>query len=222
MRRTEDCRITFSTSHLLLRSVTPIGFLWNYQGDDLQLCLTFDEDMDTAVTPPAANFIIDVDTVDKTPDSVQWLNNRVLQLLYEEAALGPVAVSLEYTDCNETLRAADGVPVFQFNISGIHQNPSAKWEADLPEVTIDIELVLNLESDAGTPTDIWEISWVAVTKEPDAVNVQLDGDILLTINPSGQPVEPVNVELLVVNEFLKTAAGLWICPFKLLDIEESG
>lgn len=217
---TDDCPIPFGARAPSLPDLLPLGFLWNYQGDDLQLCLTFTEDMDTGKTPPASAFVIEVDAADKVPDSVQWLNSRVFQLNYNEASLGPVAVRCILDESQPAFHSVGFQPVSPFDILGAEQTFTGLWEFTNPPVTITLTTNLSMEEGEEREESIWDITWAAFSSQPDNVEISSPNDIILILDNPGSPTGPFNTELTGVNSNYKNLDGLFLCPFLLTNIPE--
>ncbi len=95
-RRTDDCPITFATSHPLLPRLIPASSDWTYADPALDVVLTFGENMTQGTEPDPTDFVLDVDDVMKTPDSVQWDSATELSLHYAEATLGPSVIRCRF------------------------------------------------------------------------------------------------------------------------------
>lgn len=87
---------------------------WTYDDPDVNLCITFNEDMNTAIKPSPDKFSLNVDGVPKEPDSLNWLNDRVLEFNYSEALLSPTAIDLDFPATDPLLRTALGQQVGSF------------------------------------------------------------------------------------------------------------
>ena len=72
--------------------------------------------MDQTVEPLPGEFIIDVDGVPKTPDTLGWTNPTTMTFTYNEAVLGPSVISLEYPDMLPNFISLAAQPVFPFDL----------------------------------------------------------------------------------------------------------
>lgn len=97
----------------------PTGFEWSYADPDLTLVVTFPVAMDQTVQPAPGHFVIDVDGVPKTPDSLGWTDPLTLTLPYSEAVLGPSVVRLQYPLQLPNFKSLQGQPVFPFDLLGV-------------------------------------------------------------------------------------------------------
>lgn len=113
------CPICFATSHLSLLSQQPTGVRWNYTVSDLTVFVDFATTMDVSVQPLPAAFVIDVDGVPKTPDSVSWDTSTALLLEYDEAALAPIVVKAQLPVADPLLRSSGLFIVQPFDITGV-------------------------------------------------------------------------------------------------------
>ena len=92
---------------------------WGYDDPDLSLCITFSEDMNTALKPDPDKFSVIVDGIPKEPDSLTWLNDRVLSFDYSEAILNPTVVNLDFPVLDPKLRTAASQQVGTFFAVGV-------------------------------------------------------------------------------------------------------
>lgn len=72
--------------------------------------------MDQTVAPAPGQFVIDVDGVPKTPDTVVWIDPGTLGLTYAEAVLGPSVIRLQYPRMFPNFLSLAGQPVFPFDL----------------------------------------------------------------------------------------------------------
>lgn len=112
----DDCPITFATSHPLLPRLIPTGGDWTYGDPNLGITIDFAEDMDQTAEPPMAFWKIDVDGVNKTPDSGAWVDARQYGLAYAEAVLGPTDIRLHWQTKHPDLLSVLDELVTPFNI----------------------------------------------------------------------------------------------------------
>ena len=74
-------------------------------------------DMDQTLQPLPAQFIIEVDGVPKTPDSVLWIAATQVTLLYAEVALGPTLIQTQYPVMFGNYISLVNQPVFPFDLT---------------------------------------------------------------------------------------------------------
>ncbi len=115
-RPTGDCRICFATSHPLSPRLIPASSNWTYADPAFEVVLTFGENMDQTSQPLPADFVIDIDGVEKTPDTVTWDSATELSLDYNEAVLGPTVVRCRYSKINPDFESALFEKVTPFDI----------------------------------------------------------------------------------------------------------
>lgn len=132
--------------------------------------------MDTSVKPPAAFFDIEVDSVNKTPDSLTWLNDRVLGFDYSEAVLNPSVLRLIYPVPHPLLRTALGEQQGSFNIGGTEFTPEATGEFEDPDYSVSVFFDVNMDQtitplitdfvlkDNGSAITITDVSWFSATE----------------------------------------------------------
>jgi len=82
----------------------------------LTVVLTFEPSMDETTEPPISSFVIDVDDVEKTPDSVAWLTPHEFSLNYSEAALGPSVIKCRFSTKSPLFLSLTGELVTPFDI----------------------------------------------------------------------------------------------------------
>lgn len=111
-----DCPICFATSQPLLPRLIPASSNWTYADPALDVVLTFGENMDQTSQPLPADFVLDVDGVAKTPDTVTWDSATELSVEYSEVALGPTAVRCRYSTINPDFESALFEKVTPFDI----------------------------------------------------------------------------------------------------------
>lgn len=92
-----DCPTTFNTPAPLLRRLIPSSSEFSYADPALEITVDFAQDMDNGVTPVPGDFVLTVDDVVKTIDTVSWDDNRHLSVDYSEAVLGPTVVELRFS-----------------------------------------------------------------------------------------------------------------------------
>lgn len=211
---TDDCPIPFSTKATLLPDAPPCGFFWSYDDPDLGLCLTFFEDMDTSVKPPAAFFDIDVDTVNKTPDSLTWLNDRVLSFDYAEAILNPSVLRLIYPLPHPLLRTALLVVQGSFNIGGTEFVPTAAYDYNDPDLLVVVEFPIDMDQTKTPNTNEMIIYDNGVPKEPDSISWTGPRHLELDYTEAGL-TEDVDVELPTPTPNLVCLTGRQVCPFRV-------
>lgn len=215
---TDVCLICFGANLPSQPDLQPLGFLWNYQGSDLQLCLTFVEDMDTGVAPDPSDFDIQVDTVSKIPDSVQWLNGRVFQLNYSQVALNPVSVRLVFPVECVCFQSVEFENVQPFDQLGTEQTATAKYITSPPNVSVDITINFNMIAVPGADSFMWSIRWLLFDYQPTTATVQSNGFIALTRGGVGAVTPPLDVEFNYANSHYKHSDGRWLCPFLLENV----
>lgn len=110
------CQIPFEVKVTLLPSSTPTSGTWTYSDPTLVIILTFPVDMDQTVEPLPAQFVIDVDGVPKTPDSLGWTDSKTMTLTYDEAVLGPSVVKCQYPAMFPNFVSLATQPVFPFDL----------------------------------------------------------------------------------------------------------
>ena len=97
-------------------SATPTVAESSYLDPQLEITLTFPVDMDETVEPLPAQFVIDVDAVPKTPDSLSWGDATHLLLIYSEALLAPSVIRTQYPQMFDNFVSLVGQPVFPFDL----------------------------------------------------------------------------------------------------------
>lgn len=75
--------------------------------------------MDETAQPSPGHFVIDVDGVPKTPDSLSWTLANTMTFAYAEAVLAPSVVRLAYPKLGINFKSLLGQPVFPFDILGV-------------------------------------------------------------------------------------------------------
>ena len=72
--------------------------------------------MDQTSEPLPGDFVLDVDGVEKTPDSLAWDSATELSLQYSEAVLAPTVVRCRYSTINPDFESALFEKVTPFDI----------------------------------------------------------------------------------------------------------
>lgn len=176
--------------------------------------MTFFEDMDTTVKPPAAFFDIEVDSVNKTPDSLTWLNDRVLNFDYAEAVLNPSVLRLIYPAPHPLLRTALGEQQGSFNIGGTEMVPTAKYDYTDPDLVVEITFPIAMDQGKQPDLDKWIIYDNGIPKVPVGSDWQ-NGFVLELDYAEAGLTEDVDVELLNSTPNLVCLAGTQVCPFRI-------
>lgn len=207
------------TKALLLPPEPEHGLFWAYDDPALSGCITFLADMNTAIKPPPAAFSFIVDGVPKTPDSLAWLNDRVLQVRYSEAVLGPSVVNLDFPAPHPQLRFAAGPQVGSFFSLGFEFVPSASGEYDTPDLEITIlfptimdtsviPLISDFLIDIDDSEEIMDsIEWVGNTR------------LLFKLSKAGLNVINNSLEYPVPSDRLRAVDLHQACPFSILDLQ---
>ena len=217
---TADCPITFSTKAVLLPDDPPRGFVWNYIDPNFCLFTTFDVDMDTSTIPPASFFRISVDSVWKTPDSVDWLSPRCLRATYSEAALTPTALAFNFQQPHPDMKYATGLQRGTWNQTGIEQTYNADYE--MTGFVMDLDCVFTPDFDnAVNPTPAnFEIRDADETKTPTSCTYEAIDKIGWGIDWTDAPVEPIDIEYDTFDIRMITATGLFTPFFNLENVDE--
>ena len=100
--------------------------------------MSFNEDMDTAVQPPASLIKIDVDDVQKNAVSFDWLTDRMYRAVYAEGALGPTDVDIKTLATHPNFKTALGELVFPFDEQCYELDVSGTVEIVGDDITIDV------------------------------------------------------------------------------------
>ena len=180
--------------------------------------MTFFEDMDTSVKPPAAFFDIEVDAVNKTPDSLTWLNDRVLSFDYAEAILNPSVLRLIYPLAHPLLRTALLEIQGSFNIGGTEMVPAAEYDYDDPDLVVEVTFPLPMDQTKTPATNEMILYDNGVPKGPDGIS--WSSATVLELNyAEGGLTEDVDVELPNATPNLVCLAGTQICPFRIDNLD---
>lgn len=217
----DDCPIPFGAKLPSPPELLPIGFLWDYEDNELQLCLIFVKTMDATFTPAPSDFILLVDGVPKTPDSVTWLDTRVLEIIYNQPALNPSVVNLELPESVGTFHSITFVPVSPFDIVGIEQTATAVWDSAGDDFVLTVTMNFNMLAKASAQTNRMNVTFVGFDGSPDTVEVTADGRILLFFEDENPPLGTINLTFDPVSADYRSTEGLWLCPFSINNIMEA-
>lgn len=135
--------------------------------------MSFTEDMDTAVKPPASLLKFDVDDVEKDGDSFFWQTDRMFRARYTEAALGPTDVDLKTLATHPLFRTALGELVFPFDNQCYELDVNATIEVVGNDLTVDITFQSAMDETVTPLTSEFTIY---------ANNVGLVPDVVLWVN----------------------------------------
>ena len=193
------------------------GAFWIYDDPDLSLCITFAEDMNTALLPAASTFSLIVDDVPKTPDTLAWLNDRVLSIDYSEAALGPSVVDLDYPVTQPQLRFASGMQVGSFSEVGLEFDIAAGG-AFIGDSDYEIDLTFPLSMDQTVTPLITDMTVIANGFDAEVTAVSWSDATTLDIeaNLDGGGEINVFVALATPTPRLRALDQHQACPFNVL------
>lgn len=171
--------------------------------------------MNTAIKPPPSNFAYIVDDVNKTPDSLTWLNDRVLQFAYSEAALGPAVVNLSFPAPHPLLRFATGEMHGSFLSPGAEFVPTIGFEYSDPALNLEITFPVEMDQ---TVVPITADFVVEVDGSGTAIdNIEWDDGftLLLELTAAGETGNPVVVIFATPTPRLRATDTHQACPFTL-------
>lgn len=217
---TPACRITFSTKALLLPDKPPLGALFTYNDPDLEVLITFNEDMDTSQTPAAALFGISVQGVNKTPDGVAWRLPRALQLSYSEIGLGVASVIANFPQHDTSFRFATGEMQGSFTVDAAQQLFSGVYEFDVPDFTIVLTCNLSLDQTLGNSPDGYRVEFDSDNVDLDDAWIDTEFTIKVTATIGGDPDEPVDMWFAGPRSKMRDLLGRYLLSFSLADLEE--
>lgn len=175
--------------------------------------MTFDEDMDTSVKPPAAFFELIVDTVTKTPDTITWLNDRVLGVEYSEAVLGPTEVIFAFPAPHPLLRTALLEQIGTFSNTGFEMVPTGEFEYSDPNLVVEVTFPIDMNQTVVPTTAEMFLYDNAVQKVPDAIS-WISARILKLEYAEAGLTQDVDVELPTPTPNLVCLADRQVCPFR--------
>lgn len=217
----DDCPIPFGAKLPSPVELLPAGFLWNYQNINLQLCLKFNEQMDNTFTPAPSDFILLVDGVPKTPDSIAWSGVFVLEINYSQAALNPSNVNLELPESVGPFHSITFVPVSPFDIVGEEQTATAHWDSAGDDFILTVTMNFNMIENSSAPTDPMNVTFVGFDGSPDAVEIFANGTIDLLFVNENPPLGTMNLTFGPPNGLYRKANGLNLCSFFINNIMEA-
>ena len=177
--------------------------------------MSFTEDMNTVVKPPASLIKFDVDDVQKSAAVFTWQTDRMFRAQYNEAALGPVDVDLKTLTTHPNFKTALGELVFPFDEQCIEFNANATWNYSDPVWWIDITFQSTMdESVTPVPAD-FEMRQGANPFTPDNVFWLSQATLRIHKDVIGLPSAPYDIELLGATDNLRCLAGSVIPAFSL-------
>lgn len=209
------CPTCFAVKAQLQHSHPPCIAYWTYDDPLLSVYLSFTEDMDTGVAPPASLIKIDVDDVQKTATDFEWKTDRMFFAEYEEAALGPVDVDVKTLATHPNFRTALLALVFPFDHQAQELDVSAVGSYSDPDLEITITFQNHMDQSV-TPLPAELVMYADdVAKTPDSVSWAGDHELLLEYSEIGLGAPVIDVELENATDRLRCLAGGVIPPFRL-------
>lgn len=213
------CRIPFATRAALLPVEPEHGLFWSYDEPLISGCITFLADMNTAIKPPPSEFSYLVDGVPKTPDSLTWLNDRVLKFQYSQAELEPSIINLSFPVPHPLLRFATGVQVGSFLANGLEFEPTATGDYDDPLFELNIRFPIAMDTSVVLLTN--EIIVEVDGNEEGLLDIAWADDrtLLVRLNVIGSETDDVVIYFNVPSPRLRAIDLHQSCPFILDEIE---
>lgn len=210
----DDCPTCFATRAVLQHEAGPCGVFWTYEDPLLSCYMSFTEDMDTTVSPPASLIKIDVDDVQKTAISFDWLTDRMFRATYAEATLGPVDVDLKTLSTHPNFRTALLELVFPFDEQCYELDLSATAAYADPDLTIVITFQSAMDQTVTPLTSEMNIYANDVLKAPDGIAWQTATKLNLIYSEAALPPD-YDVELPAATDRLRSLIQTVIPPFRL-------
>lgn len=187
--------------------------------DPLLSCyMSFTEDMAITVCPPASLIKIDVDDVQKTAISFDWLTDRMFRATYSEAALGPVDVDLKTLTTHPNFRTLLGALVFPFDEQCYELDLSATAEYSDPDLTIVITFQTEMDQAVTPNTSDLNLYVDSVLKVPDSVAWTTPLKLTILYSEAALGPGPYDIELPAATDLLRCLAQSVIPPFRLDDL----
>lgn len=176
--------------------------------------MSFTEDMAISVSPPAGLIKIDVDDVQKTAITFDWLTDRMFRATYSEAVLGPVDVDLKTLTTHPNFRTLLGELVFPFDEQCYELDVYGDFVYSDPDLTIILTFQSVMDQTVTPLTSEMNIYANDVLKVPDAIVWESNVELKLTYSEVGLGPD-YDVELPAATDRLRCLAQSVIPPFRL-------
>lgn len=214
----DDCPTSFATRAVLLPSEEQLGIIWFYFDPDFAACLTFSEDMDTSVVPPASHFALITGGAPETPDSVSWANNRALLIEHSKGAWFPGQIDLRFLPIHPNLKTAAGRQIGSFTSIGTELTLAGVAVWNDPEEEITITPNMDLDTLIAQAPANYRIDFALAQHEPDYVNIDAVRTLFAAIDHADPGAEQVDFHFLGPDPELVTTDGRQLPPWKTIDI----
>lgn len=177
--------------------------------------MSFSEDMDTAVSPPAALIKFDVDDAQKNATNFTWQTDRMFRAQYNEAVLGPTDVDLKSLTTHPNFKTALGALVFPFDLQAFELDLDATGEYIDPNITIIVEFQSAMNQTVTPQLAEMNIYADDVLKVPASITWQDATHLLITYAEAALGAPILDIELPAATDRLRCLLGSVIPAFRL-------
>lgn len=169
--------------------------------------------MDTSVIPPKPFFTMEVDGAPHKVVGRTWVTDRTIGFSYNEAALDPSTVRIQFPVLHPNLKTALGVQQCTFDQLCQNMDPKGEYEYEDPDLLVEVSFPVDMNTGLIPDTDEMNIYVAAVLKEPDSINWKND-QVLELHYAEGALVGQIDVQLPAATPNLVCAGGSVLCPFR--------
>lgn len=180
--------------------------------------MSFNEDMDTSVKPPASLIKIDIDDVTKSSDSFFWHTDRMFRAQFTPQALKPTDVDIKTLSTHPLFRTALGELVFPFDLQCIELDVKATGRYIDPDVTIIVEFQDCMDESIEPLTSEMNIYLDHGLTMPDSIAWVDSTHLQIEFSQAALGDPDIDIELPAATDNLRCLQGSVIPKFRIDDL----